>query len=315
MLSRNYSKQSNTNEYYTERQIKSVLQTCSVQIGGEIDSHYLIYCPFHYNVNTPACEIDKQSGLYICFSCGENGKLLDLVMRTTSRNYFEATRTIKSAATVQDIETVIQDTLAKTDEIKEFDSELINRLHSTLMSTDEGRNYFKSRSINEQSMSEFKLGYSAKQSMVIVPVQDQYGMYVGFVGRSTEGKSFKNSVGLPKKQILFNLNRVKFKNITVVESSFDCIRLWQLGIPAVATLGAIPSKIQIELLSKYATSIIICPDKDEAGAKMVSRIKDSIVKKTVNVINVGDAKDVGDLTDEQIKELWNVPSINTFIAL
>jgi DNA primase len=80
-------------------------------------------------------------------------------------------------------------------------------------------------------------------------------------------------------------------------------------------LGAITSKIQIDLLSKYATSIIVCPDKDEAGAKMVSRIKDSIVKKTVNVINVGDAKDVGDLTDEQIKELWSIPSISTFVAL
>lgn len=284
-------------------------------MGGEIDSHYLIYCPFHYNVNTPACEIDKQNGLYICFSCGENGKLLDLVMRTTGRNYFEAMRTIKSAETSQDIETVIQDTLAKTDEIKEFDSELINRLHNTLITTDEGRDYFKSRSINEQSMSDFKLGYSAKQSMVVVPVQDQYGMYVGFVGRSIEGKSFKNSVGLPKKQILFNLNRVKFKNITVVESSFDAIRLWQLGIPAVATLGAIPSRIQIELLSKYATSIIICPDKDEAGAKMVSKITDNIVKKSVTVINVGDVKDVGGLKDEEIKELWKVPSINTFVTL
>jgi len=315
MLSRSNSKQLNTNDFYTDKQIRSVLQTCSVQVGGEIDSHYLIYCPFHYNVNTPACEIDKQNGLYICFSCGENGKLLDLVMRTTGRNYFEAMRTIKSAETSQDIETVIQDTLAKTDEIKEFDSELINRLHNTLITTDEGRDYFKSRSINEQSMADFKLGYSAKQSMVVVPVQDQYGMYVGFVGRSIEGKSFKNSVGLPKKQILFNLNRVKFKNITVVESSFDAIRLWQLGIPAVATLGAIPSRIQIELLSKYATSIIICPDKDEAGTKMVSRITDNIVKKTVSVINVGDVKDVGGLTDEDIKKLWNVPSINTFVAL
>jgi DNA primase len=236
-------------------------------------------------------------------------------MRTTSRNYFEATRTIKSAATAQDIETVVQNTLAKTDEIKEFDSELISRLHNTLITTDQGKDYFKSRNINQKSMSEFKLGYSAKQSMVIVPVQDQYGMYVGFVGRSIEGKSFKNSVGLPKKQILFNLNRVKFKNITVVESSFDAIRLWQLGIPAVATLGAIPSRIQIELLSKYATSIIICPDKDEAGEKMVSRITDNIVKKTVNVINVGNVKDVGCLTDEEIKELWSIPSISTFVAL
>ena len=80
-------------------------------------------------------------------------------------------------------------------------------------------------------------------------------------------------------------------------------------------MGAIPSRIQIELLSKYATSIIICPDKDEAGTKMVSRITDNIVKKTVSVINVGDVKDVGGLTDEDIKKLWNVPSINTFVAL
>jgi len=286
-----------------------------VQVGGEIDSHYLIYCPFHYNVNTPACEIDKENGLYICFACGETGKLLDMVMRTTSRNYFEAMRVINSAATAEDIEISISERLDDSNEIKEFDRSLISRLNQSAINNQVAIDYFASRYISINSMREFELGFSEKQRMVTVPVHDQYGMCVGFVGRSIEGKSFKNSVGLPKKQILFNLHRCKFKTIAVVESSFDAIRLHQLGIPAVATLGAIPSKAQIELLNKYATSITICPDKDDAGKKMVSKIRDSISSKNISIIDVGDAKDIGDLSDDQIIKLWNKVDTVSFLTL
>jgi DNA primase len=140
--------------------------------------------------------------------------------------------------------------------------------------------------------------------MVTVPVHSPDGMPVGFVGRSIEGKEFKNTPGLPKAKTLFNLNRVKTADrVYVVESSFDAIRLDQVGFPAVATLGSNVSNIQIELLQKYFNNIIVIADNDEAGGNM----KDKIIEKLgsrVSVIQLNKQyKDIGDMLDEDIKQL------------
>jgi DNA primase len=129
-------------------------------------------------------------------------------------------------------------------------------------------------------------------------------MLVGFVARSVEGKQFKNTTSLPKSKILFNLHRVKSsKMVYVVESSFDAIRLDQVGFPAVATLGANVSKIQIDLLNKYFTNVVVIADNDEAGGGMVERV----AKKLGNKLSVTQLeeqyKDIGDMTDEEIKKL------------
>jgi DNA primase len=317
MFSRRFTKQSNTKEFYSDEQIASVLRSCDVRVGGEIDTHYLIFCPFHYNVNTPACEIDKTSGLYICFSCGESGSLTDLVMKTTKRNFFEASRVIHSASATTDILSVVNMELSKLpdDQLEEFDSSIILRLHESLLDNQKAIDYFRGRKIYMEAVMEMKLGYSAKQNMVTVPIQDQYGMYVGMVARSIEGKSFKNSTNLPRKHVLFNLNRSKLNDIVVVESTFDSIRLWQLGIPSVATLGSNISGNQILLLNKYANKIMLCPDKDSAGQKMVTKVSEKLTNKQITIMDVGEAKDIGDLSDLEIVTLWKNACSNNEISV
>jgi len=313
MLSSGKRKQSNSDEYYTSGQIASILQSCDIKVGGEIDTHFLIFCPFHYNVHTPACEVDKNNGMFICFSCGESGSVIDMVMRTTNRNYFEASRIIHSKRDSVDIERVVSETIDTSLDHPEFDIDTINRLHNNLLESQRAKEYFYSRNINDQSFNNFKLGYSDKQDMVVVPVFDEFNRCLGFVARSVEGKSFKNSVGLPKSKVLFNLNKVKRSSVIVVESSFDVIRLNQSGFNAVATLGATVSRTQIHLLQQYAKSIIVCPDSDEAGKKMVERIVGGVKNKIVEVVSLSRAKDVGDLSDQEMKDLFNKYSGNTLI--
>ena len=164
-----------------------------------------------------------------------------------------------------------------------------------------GLNYYKTRKIELDSIKNFKLGYSEKQQMVTVPVYSHTNVCVGFVGRSIEGKSFKNSTGLPRNKVLFNLNNVKYKNIAIVESSFDVIRLWQLNIPAVATLGATLGKNQIELLRKYSTGIVLASDQDQAGMELERKLYNSLKEKHITKIAFPDGiKDIGDMSDEQI---------------
>jgi DNA primase len=294
----------NNSNLYTKEQIKRVLTGTGVTIESEVDSDYIIFCPYHNNSKTPAGEIDKFSGTFFCFSCQHVTGLVEFVMHMSKRTYFEAARFIKTKETETSIEQDVDRALYKKPEFIVFDELVLKRLHGNLVESDRAKNYFNYRKITKESAAKFSLGYSEKQDMVTVPVHSPDGLDIGFVGRSIEGKKFKNTPGLPKSKTLFNLHRVKSSGkVYVVESSFDAIRLDQCGFPAVATLGANVSNIQIGLLQKYFNDIIVIADNDEAGGNMKTKIVEKLGSR-VSVIQLNKQyKDIGDMDDKSIQEL------------
>lgn len=289
---------------YTKEQIRRVITGSGIEVESEIDSDYIIFCPYHNNNRTPAGEIDKSNGVFFCFSCHKVADLIEFVMHTTGRTYFESARFIKNKETQMDLEKEINQQLYAKPEFIPYDELILKRLNNNLTVSDRAKDYFKYRKINSSSWSKFSLGYSEKQDMVIVPVHSPDGIPLGFVGRSIEGKEFKNTPGLPKSKTLFNLHRVKTADkVYVVESSFDAIRLDQVGFPAVATLGSNVSSSQIELLQKYFNNIIVIADNDEAGGNMKTKIIEKLGSR-VSVIKLNKQyKDIGDMDDSSIQEL------------
>lgn len=294
----------NQSSPYTAEQVKRVITGSGTTIESELDADFIIFCPFHNNHRTPAGEVHKTNGMFFCFSCQKSADLIELVMHTSGRTYFEAARFIKSKEKESNLAVEIDRALAKEEQYKPFDELIIKRLNNNVASSERAKNYFQYRKLSQQSCSKFALGYSEKQDMVTVPVHSPDGVTLGFVGRSIEGKDFKNTPGLPKSKTLFNLHRVKKSDIVyVVESSFDVIRLDQLGIPAVATLGANVSGKQIELLQKYFNNIIVIADNDEAGGNMKDRIIEKLGSR-VSIVELNKQyKDIGDMPDEEIKTL------------
>jgi DNA primase len=294
----------NNSNVYTKEQIKRVLAGSGVDIESEVDSDYIIFCPFHNNSRTPAGEVDKRSGVFFCFSCQKVADLVEVVMTTSGRSYFESVRFIKSKEENIDLESEINKQLYQKPEYIPYDELLIKRLNVQALESPRAMRYFNGRLITEDSVKKFNLGFSEKQDMVTVPVASPDGIDVGFVGRSIEGKDFKNTPGLPKSKVLFNLHRVKTSSkVYVVESSFDAIRLDQVGFPAVATLGANVSNTQIELLQKYFNNIIVIADNDEAGGNMKSRILEKLGSR-VSILQLNKQyKDIGDMPDEEIAKL------------
>lgn len=265
-----------------------------------------MFCPYHGNHRTPAGEVSKTSGVFFCFSCQHVADLTEFVMHTSGRNYFEASRYIKSKEQESDIKTEIAQKLVAAPEYPEFDSALIVRLNEQAMASQRAMSYYHNRKITDQSISKFKLGYSEKQDMVTIPVTAPDGMYVGFVGRSVEGKEFKNTPGLPKSKVLFNLHAVKTSTkVYVVESSFDAIRLDQCGLPAVATLGANVSGQQLGLLQKYFNNVIVVADNDEAGSMMSDKIISALGSRASLLRLDNKYKDIGDMDDLEISKLEN----------
>ena len=301
MDSRNRRQQGNI---YTKEQIQRVITGAGLDVESEVDSDYIIFCPFHANNRTPAGEVDKNNGTFFCFSCHKIADLVELVMHVSGRTYFESVRFIKDKEQEGNLEQEVNKQLYKKPDFVPFDELILKRLYNNLLSSERAKDYFKYRKLNTISWAKFSLGFSEKQDMVTVPVHSPDGIPVGFVGRSIEGKEFKNTPGLPKSKTLFNLNRVKTADrVYVVESSFDAIRLDQVGFPAVATLGANVSNIQIELLQKYFNNIIVIADNDEAGGNMKSKILEKLGSR-VSVIKLDKQyKDIGDMSDEDIKKL------------
>jgi DNA primase len=304
---------------YTPSHIKSILKSLNVSVVGETGNDFLAYCPFHSNRHSSSFSVSKEFGAWLCFNpaCGESGTLIDLVKRITNRNDYEALRfiSVKEAEVLADFDDLLEDTLEEKPDFIEFDSTTIEKLTSEMKQYDDGRVYMHGRGFTDETLEYFNVGYSSNRNMVTVPVHSPDGTCVGVVGRSIKEKEFKNSPGLPRNSTLFNIHRAKRIGATciIVESSFDAMRVHQAGFPnVVATLGGHISSNNLSLLNRYFNRIIIMTDNDQAGRALGNNIFNKLRNKDVlwasyeyGKIYPHDAKDAGDMTDQEIKTCIN----------
>jgi DNA primase len=310
----NFSREIDTTQY-SPAHIKSILKSIGLDIVGETSNDFLCYCPFHSNRNTSSFSVSREKGAFICFnpSCGEAGTLLELIKRVMHKNDFEAMRFIsaKETESLENFDEMLAEAMEDKPMFEEFNNDTLDKLSNDRSNSTRACDYFISRNINSEAMDYFGLGYSANMDMVTVPVHSPDGMPIGIVGRSIEGKSFKNSTNLPKSKTMFNVHRAKKigDHVIIVESSFDAIRIHQAGFPnVVATLGGFLSKEQHHILNRYFNRITIMTDADLAGRELGLSIANKLRMKDVlwasyeyGKIYPHDAKDAGDMTDEEIK--------------
>ena len=301
---------------YSKADLRSILRSCNIEIVSETGTDILCLCPFHHNTDSPAFAVSYIKGLYVCYNqnCNSSGTVLELVKSLTNRNDFEALRFISSnkQSKAEAFEDGLKDLLDDKPDFVEFPSATLEKLNSDLLESEEAKEYFKSRKIYDEAILQFNLGYSSNMGMVTVPLHSPEGLPVGIIGRSIKDKRFKNSVNLPRNKTMFNLHRAKREGgtIIVVESSFDVIRLWQAGFPnAVATLGGSISDVNLNNLNRYSSTIILMTDNDQAGRALGKTIASKLKNKNIlwasydhDVVYPHMAKDVGDLTDEEIKQ-------------
>ena len=124
--------------------------------------------------------------------------------------------------------------------------------------------------------------YDRFRGRLMIPIEDVDGRVIAFGGRvmgSGEPK-YMNSPESPvytKGNNLYGLSRtrdaVRQAGFSLlVEGYFDLIALWGAGIQnVVATLGTALTRSQVDLLRRYAPSVAVVFDPDEAGRKALAR--------------------------------------------
>lgn len=252
-----------------------MLRECGVNIDAETTNDFLAFCPFHANNYTPSFNVSKTSGVYICFnpSCDRSGTIIELIKFKTGKNEFGARRLLISMQSVDVVDFASQLAESMTDKpvFTPFPQDKLDETYEAFWKYPKAIDYMKEeRMFEDETLHHFRIGYSHNKrilrDMIIVPMHDPKGMPIGLIGRCIDEKRFKNSVGLPKKETLWNLHRAKGLSETVIvcEASFDAMRIHQAGYPnVVAILGGNATPRHFDILDRYFNKIVIMTDYDD----------------------------------------------------
>lgn len=220
-----------------------------------------------------------------------------------------------------------------------FPQEVLDKMKRDFWNDSPALEYMKQRGFTDSTLDTFDIGYSAQKNLVATPMHDIEGKPVGVIGRTVNGdKRFKNSVGLPTSQTLWNIHRARKNGDTVIvcEANFDAMRIAQAGYPnVVACLGGNFSPYHADQLAWNFSNVIIMTDNDDStkhtyigckkctakgfkvcrghnpgralGATIASEMtnRGKVVRWAAydeNIVYPHDAKDAGDMTDEEIRQ-------------
>ena len=115
---------------------------------------------------------------------------------------------------------------------------------------------------------------------------------------------------MPKSRTLFGIERFKAQVAVLVESPLDVVRLASLrpGLltHGLASFGAHVSTYQLNLMSRWADTIVIALDNDEAGICAAERVARDCPRPRggINYLRYEhtNAKDIGDMTNDELEE-------------
>jgi len=124
---------------------------------------------------------------------------------------------------------------------------------------------------------------------------------------------YLHSDGFQRNYHLYGEHRVEDGSglVYVVEGHIDALMLWQWGYrPVVALLGSAPGAAQVEKLVAYYEKVLVVPDGDEAGDKMVTDLKAMIAWRIpVMSRHPKRGKDPGSLGREGCRDLLGPPPV------
>ena len=196
--------------------VDKIIETAHVEeVVGEFitlkkrGANLLGLCPFH-GEKTPSFTVSPVKGIYKCFGCGKAGNSVNFVMDHLQLSYPEALKWLAKKYNIEVVEREI--TPEEREQQTERASMLIVMQYAqryfteTMMSTDEGKSiglgYFKERSLRDDIIQKFQLGYSLEErnAFTIAAVKGGYmPKYLAKTGMSilsnryVEGKEITQS--------------------------------------------------------------------------------------------------------------------------
>lgn len=308
------------------------------------DDHIQTQCPFHKDGHErkPSFGVNKKTGLWHCFTCGEKGSLPTLVQKVLNLDNYKAgeqwlidhfdTSIIVNGErpklqTLPDNNKLVNILLnKKVEPVKEISK-------NNYITEEELKKYrfyhpyMYQRGLTNDIIQKFDIGYDKDFKFVLkkepltysnpipsitFPVKDIEGNCLFIARRAIYTKLFyyPNNVEKP----LYGAYEIKKyydkgqNELYICESMLDALKLFTVGKLAVA-LNGLGSNYQFQLLKNMPQKLfILATDNDERGLAARQRIRYGVGVKNKVFKQVIIPKGKKDINDCSIEELQNLPT-------
>ena len=278
--------------------IEDVLEQLKIDVANVGEREISAHCPFHKDSH-PSFSMNAESGLWICYQCGESGTLDMLVEKVGG------TVDVKAFLREAKVKNLTKKEEPKEEPVKEqtFDAALMYARY---------RSYRNPPiwALEERQLSRYAVDlYGIKWDMGwIIPIwaPEDAELWGWQYKRADVVSNYPPAV--KKSRTLFGLPEVAAATVALVESPLDVVRLASVGITAVSSFGAMVSKAQVRLLIDVADKIILALDNDEEGMRQTDKLYRYLNKfvptKRITYPASCLAKDPGEMSDREVETVF-----------
>ena len=280
--------------------IQHVLVDLGVEVTRAGEREISGRCPVHLSRTghidrSPSWSMNAETGLWICYSCGARGTLVGLISELTG-----------DETSLIDVHSfLINASLNRIgrEDIPEPEPEIDWISYSRFDAVPAP--YLYNRNLDASVARSYGIRWDTSNKAWVIPIVSPMGQLMGWQSKKPDWVR-NYPIGIKKSHTLFGIEKFLNKTAVLVESPLDVIRLASIttGVQGLATFGSYVSTEQLSLLNSVASKVIVAMDNDEAGLKAskmlfktMPRFDDGVL--WLNYKNTK-AKDIGDMTDEEI---------------
>lgn len=265
------------------------------EVQGVSGAEFQCLCPWHPDGNKGNLYVNADTGLYICFSCGEKGQLDKQFQRPPA-----------------DVETV-RNKLKKIREPR-IAPRILTSSHLKVFRMNGVYDAWAERGLTPEIVDKFQLGFDPiDNNSLVIPVTDRYRRPFGFIIRRTDGRlpKYLYPEGLKMSSYVFGIDHLRHRHqkVAVVEGAIDAMSCWQARVPAVAIYGdSLQDDQELQLKRAQIRHLVLMLDNDKAGMIGAEKIKNAITwcRVTNGVYRpYWEAKDPGELSGQQIRKMFH----------
>lgn len=277
---------------------------------NELESDYMVTCAYHKGgmESKPSLGIDKETGTFHCFTCGEKGDILQLLQDTLGLSRGKIIQKLAGEYIYSHGgRRSIDFDLSPKEEIKTLNR---NEVMKSVETNQRAVAYLASRGIRQIVCNYFPIGYNAQNDTIRLFVQNLKGEFIYFKERAIKDKRFYNTANVKKSDYLYGARQLlrywdRKSPVWVCESEIDCLTCWSRGQFAVAIGGSHISRNQLAILKELGVRQVYNGlDRDIAGREGWELFKQ--MAKTMlcfDTIFPTNAKDINELTESDFNKI------------
>lgn len=269
-----------------------ILSYYGIRLRQVNHGHLAGCCPIHKGDNPNAFHVDLKLNLFNCFSRCGGGSIFDFVMKMEQLDFYPAALKIWNTFCASE-KRQHKPTHQKANTSQNHIGVPVVPVPQLKLQPDHP--YLRKRHISPSTAAYFKMGYCGWGMMkgrIAIPIIDN-NCIVAYCGRAVNEamtpkylfpKNFKKSNFLFNRQLIGAGGYSDFgQPVFIVEGFFDCIRIVQAGLVAVALMGTSISRRQLSILKRTRRSFILMLDGDDAGRKATPLIENRLRQWRISV--------------------------------